>query len=381
MISDVYFPRITGVSTSIKIFRRELADRGHTVDLIAPAYPSAACDEAGVDRIPSRYLLIDPEDRMMIGRAIRRLRPALAHRNYDLVHIQTPFVAHYAGLKIAAQLGTPAVVSYHTYFEEYFSHYLPWLPRAWLQYATRCFSRRQCNAVDAVVVPSAAMRDVLLRYGVRAPIKVIPTGIDRQLFAAGEGQRFRRQHGIAAQRPVLVTVGRVAHEKNIDFLLQVLARVRQQIPDVLLLIAGDGPARPHLTELARQLGVQENTRFLGYLDREHELPDCYLAADAFVFASRTETQGLVLLEAMLAGLPVVATAHLGTADLLAPRRGALVPTDDPADFSAQVLRVLTDRALRRTLASDARDYAETWAAPLLAGELEGLYRTLLEPRC
>jgi len=374
MISDVYFPRITGVSTSIRIFRRELAARGHTVDLIAPAYPSANCGETGVERIPSRYLVVDPEDRMMIGRAIRRLQPALERRRYDLVHIQTPFVAHYAGLRLAAKLGTPVVASYHTYFEEYFSHYLPWLPRVWLQYAARRFSRSQCNAVDAVVVPSKPIHDLLHRYGVYTPIKVIPTGIERQWLAAGDGLGFRRRHGIQPQRPLLLTVGRVAHEKNIDFLLQMLVLVRRQWPDVLLLIAGDGPARPHLTELARRLGIQNNVLFLGYLEREHELPDCYLAADVFVFASRTETQGLVLLEALLAGTPVVATAHLGTAEILAPRRGALVAADDVADFAAQVLRLLNDPALRRTLSRDAQDHAQTWSAPALAGELESLYR-------
>jgi glycosyltransferase involved in cell wall biosynthesis len=155
MISDVYFPRINGVSTSIQTFRRDLAALGQQVDLLAPAYPARAdADQEDILRIPSRYLFFDPEDRMMSARAIRKKIPELRRRRYDLVHIQTPFVAHYLGLRIARELGVPVVETYHTYFEEYLYHYLPWLPASWLRGAARRFTRSQCNQVDAVVVPS-----------------------------------------------------------------------------------------------------------------------------------------------------------------------------------------------------------------------------------
>lgn len=119
MLSDVYFPRINGVSTSIQTFRRDLGAMGHTVDLIAPEYPARSGHaESGIQRIPSRFLFFDPEDRMMSGRAIRRKLPALAEADYDLVHIQTPFIAHYTGLRVARGLGVPVVETYHTHFEE-----------------------------------------------------------------------------------------------------------------------------------------------------------------------------------------------------------------------------------------------------------------------
>ena len=167
--------------------------------------------------------------------------------------------------------------------------------------AARRFSRAQCNDLDAVVVPSRAMRDVLHDYGVHVPVEIIPTGIELERLSGGDGAAFRQRHGIAPQRPVLVHVGRVAYEKNIDFLLRMLTRVRAAIPGVLLVIAGEGPARGHLQRLASQLGLERNMLFLGYLDRRNALLDCYCAGDAFVFASRTETQGLVLLEAMALG--------------------------------------------------------------------------------
>ena len=378
MLSDVYFPRINGVSTSIQTFGRDLADMGHEVDLLAPEYPHRPPGrELAIERIPSRYLFFDPEDRMMSSRAIRRMIPRLVERKYDLVHIQTPFVAHYSGVRVARTLGLPLVETYHTHFEEYLYHYLPWLPARWLRSAARGFTRSQCNQVDAVVVPSSPVYDTLLAYGVQKPIRIIPTGLDIHRFEGGDGVRFRREQGIGPERPVLVHVGRVAHEKNIDFLLHVVQRVRTAIPDVLLMIVGEGPARRHLERLSRQLGLESNVLFLGYLDRERELLDCYRAGDVFVFASRTETQGLVLLEAMALGIPVVSLAEMGTRDILEPGRGALVARDDPEDFSTKVLQLLQDPALREAMATDARDYVKTWSAPALAQRMLDLYRSLV----
>jgi 1,2-diacylglycerol 3-alpha-glucosyltransferase len=378
MVSDVYFPRINGVSTSIQTFGRDLAAMGHAVDLIAPEYPGRPDGrELAIERIPSHYLFFDPEDRMMASRAIRRMIPVFKARNYDLVHIQTPFVAHYSGVRIARELGVPLVETYHTHFEEYLYHYLPWLPARWLRGAARRFTRSQCNQVDAVVVPSSPVHETLLAYGVQKPIRIIPTGLDIHRFRDGDGVRFRREQGIAPERPVLVHVGRVAHEKNIDFLLSMLQRVRAAIPDVLLMIVGEGPARRHLERLTQKLGLESNVLFLGYLDRERELLDCYRAGDVFVFASRTETQGLVLLESMALGVPVVSLAEMGTRDILAPARGALVARDDPEDFAANVLKLLRDPGLRKTMADDAREYVETWSAPVLAQRMLDLYRSLL----
>ena len=206
-----------------------------------------------------------------------------------------------------------------------------------------------------MVVPSRAMRDVLREYGVQGARRVIPTGIELERLSGGNGPAFRQRHGIPPERPVLVHVGRVAFEKNIDFLLRMLVRVRADVPDVLLVIAGEGPSSGHLRRLARRLALERNVLFLGYLDRRNVLLDCYCAGDAFVFASRTETQGLVLLEAMALGLPVVSTAVMGTRDILEAGRGALVPREDETDFAARVADLLRDPALRARLSREARD--------------------------
>jgi 1,2-diacylglycerol 3-alpha-glucosyltransferase len=382
MISDVYFPRITGVSTSIQTFAREFVDKGHEITLIAPDYAAAggaaAPEPFEILRIPSRYLIIDPEDRMLRPREIRRHHQALARRGYDLVHIQTPFFAHYTGLSLARRLGVPVVESYHTFFEQYLHHYVPFVPTAWMQRLARYFSAAQCNDVCALAVPSNAMLEILHQYGVKTPATVIPTGIELVQFSHGDGARFRARWGIPAERPMLVHVSRLAFEKNIDFILRALARVAVQVPDVLLVIAGEGPARRRLEALARRLGLSDNTLFTGYLERDGSLEDCYCAGTAFVFASRTETQGLVLLESMALGVPVVSTAVMGTKEVLAGGLGSLIAEDDEQDFADKAIRLLRDPTLRERLAGEAVEHARSWSAPVLADRMLDFYTRAVE---
>jgi glycosyltransferase involved in cell wall biosynthesis len=377
-VSDVYFPRINGVSTSIQTFRGELARLGHATTLVAPAYPAPHADDAFITRIPARAVPLDPEDRAMRWRALRGVHCRLAGEHFDLVHVQTPFLAHYAGVGLARRFGVPVVATYHTLFEEYLFHYVPFVPRAAMRAAARRFSRSQCNALNAVVVPSTAMRETLERYGVTARVEIIPTGIPIAEFSGGDGARFRARHGIAPSRPVLVYVGRVAFEKNIGFLLRALAIARRSVPAALLVICGEGPATAQLQREAAALGLGEAVRFVGYLDRATELRDCYRAADALVFASRTETQGLVLLEAMALGVPVVSTAVMGTRDIVGSGRGARVAADDERAFAAQIARLLTEPGLRARLAAEGPPYARTWSAPALAQRMEAFYRSVLE---
>ncbi len=383
MISDVYFPRVNGVSTSIKTFIGELHAQGHKVTLIVPMYgeEDELHDddiEAKVLRIPSRRVPLDPEDRIFKRRLISLHYRSLKHCQFDIMHIHTPFVAHYAGVALAKKLGIPVVETYHTYFEEYLHHYMRFLPRAWLQYAARRFSRAQSADIDAMVVPSVLMRDVLDGYGVSTPLRVIPTGLDDACFTRGDGIKFREKHNIAPDRPVLCHVGRAAHEKNIDFLIDMLARVKQTIPDILLLLAGEGPALPYLKQKAISAGLEDNVRFIGYLDRKTALKDCYCAGDVFVFASRTETQGLVLLEAMALGLPVVSTAVLGTVDILQPEQGALIAGEELDDFAEKVIHLLKDEVLKEIKQAEAVDYAHSWSASEMATRLTCLYTEVID---
>lgn len=375
MVSDVYFPRINGVSTSIETFRKSLREEGIEVRLVVPGYGNDT-PVPDVIRVPGRSIPGDREDRLVQWGAMHRAVAAAAH-DCDLIHIQTPFVAHYAGLRAARRRGLPVLATYHTLFEEYLEHYAPFLPAAWLRQQARALSRRQCNALDAVVVPSSAMRQRLESYGVSKPMHVLPTGIPLQQFAHGDRAGFRQRHAIATGRPVALFVGRVAHEKNIGFLLQAMTHALKHCPDCLLVIAGEGPAMGSLKRQAEDLGLASHVRFIGYLEREKSLPDCYAAADAFVFASQTETQGLVLLEAMAAGLPVIALAEMGTVDILASGRGSLVPPADPLRFGDTLGHFLAQPDCWPKRAAEARQQAAEWSDRAMSRRLATCYRELI----
>lgn len=379
MITDVYFPRVNGVSTSIRSFRRELRAQGHHVTLIAPAYPvQPADDDQDIIRIPSRYVPRDPEDRMMRRGHINRLLPDLQRQQFDVLHIHTPFIAHYAGVHLARALNLPSVETYHTFFEEYLHHYVPLIPRPLMRLLARRFTVSQCNAVDHVIAPSRAMHQGLKDYGVNTTVSILPTGLEAGQFKLGDGARFRAQHNIPTDRPVLLYVGRVAHEKNIDFLLHSFKKVNERVPETLLLIVGEGPALGHIQALTERLELSNAVRFIGYLNRDTELLDCYRAGDLFVFASRTETQGLVLLEALAQGTPVVSTAHMGTKDVLADTRGTRIVNDDSREFADAAIALLTDKQARLQLAQAAQADAARWSSQHMAERLLTLYSTTIE---
>lgn len=383
-ISDVYFPRINGVSTSINTFVKQMQSLGHVVHLIAPDYGVAAQDdaknnEAWIKRIPARSIYFDPEDKLMKFSEAMKLLPVLEQEKYDIIHVHTPFVAHYLGLKLAEKLNIPCIETYHTFFEDYLHHYLPWVPKSLARGMARMISKRQCNAVDAIVAPSQPMLEVLRGYGVRVTAEVIPTGLQESSFEVADGQAFRLKYGIALDRPKLLYVGRVAFEKNIHFLLEMTLLLIEKHPEVLLVVTGEGPAEASLHKLAKTIGLENNIQFIGYLDRNTELNACYQSADIFVFASKSETQGLVLLEAMAQGTPVVAIAELGTASILIEGKGALIANDNTLDFAERVQQLLAYPEQRFELGSRAKAYAlDKWTAEFQAERMLNFYRTLTD---
>lgn len=382
MLSDVYFPRVNGVSTSIRGFARNLVRQGHRVTLAAPDYGQAEAQHARdgefgdafrVLRLSARTIFFDPEDRLVTGAAQREAFAELSRQRWDAIHVHTPFHAHRLGVKLGRACNAPVVETYHTYFEEYVAHYLPWLPAPLLRVAARALSRRLCHEVDHLIVPTEEMTDVLRGYGIRTPSTVLPTGIDLDEFAGGDGARFRAAHGIEPGQPVVATVSRLAIEKNIPFLIDVVQRLVSGFPALVFIIAGEGPDAARLRAKVAELGLQEHVRFVGNLDRRTDLLDCYRAADAFVFASPTETQGLVLIEAMALGVPIVSTAVMGTATVLRGARSALVCPEDVDAFATQVARVLFDAGLRESLAAAGPQDVHAWRMDTLVPRLLEIY--------
>ena len=271
MLSDVYFPRVNGVSTSIRTFAKALVAMGHRVTLVAPDYGNHLAQQVHdaefgpcfeVIRAPSRVVFFDPEDRLMRAGGLRAIRKQLSAHRWDVIHVHTPFAAHRLGVRLAADGDgeVPVVETYHTYFEPYIAHYLPWIWPGVLRFVARRLSRHVCHGVDHIIVPTMEMDRVLRHYGVRTPSTILPTGVDLSEFRAGDGSAFRQRHDIEPRRPLLVTVSRLAIEKNIEFLLHVARKLTHTIPDLLFVIAGEGPDAVRLRTLATTLGLERNIR-------------------------------------------------------------------------------------------------------------------------
>lgn len=315
--TEVYRPIINGVVASVDGLAGGLRALGHEVYCFAPHIPGS--DEGdGALRMPSLPLPTSTPYRLTVPLVSRRNRRGIIN-HLDVLHAHSPFVTGWMSVRYARRLRVPLVYTYHTRLEEYV-HYLPFDPKA-TRFAASTLTRSFANLADAVIVPTPAMRKRLAEIGVTAHIEVVPSGIDLEHFAAGKRRADLRQSlGTRPGERLLLFVGRLGREKNVELLLDALTMTKTF---ARLAIAGDGPERDALEQRARELNIGERVHFLGAVGRD-ELPDLYASADAFVFSSMTETQGLVLVEALAAGTAVIAVDAPVVRDVL-EGAGRLVP--------------------------------------------------------
>jgi glycosyltransferase involved in cell wall biosynthesis len=328
--TECYKPIVNGVVASIAALRDGLWAHGVEVTTIAPHFPHFVDEERDVVRVPSLPLPTQTAYRLCVPYLNADDRARM--RGIDLVHAHSPFVTGWMGASYARRHRIPLVFTYHTRLDAY-AHYAPF-DRGATERAMVELTRRYANAADAVVVPTHAMEIRLRELGVHAPIAVVPSAIDVERFAAGRRSALvRARLGATDEAPLALVVSRLGLEKNVELVLDALPL----LPLLRLAVVGEGPHRAALEERARQLGVEQRVRFIGALDRER-LPDVYASADAFVFPSTTDTQGLVLAEALAAGLRVVAADSAASRDVLAGA-GRIVPPD-PAAIAAALLEAL-----------------------------------------
>lgn len=381
LVTDTYYPRINGVSASTQIFAEEFSKLGHDVHIYAPAFPNQQDehDHITVHRFPSWYLFFDPEDRLGKPWADKKMVQQFIDSKFDIVHTQTPFTIGGPAVKWARQSGAKVVHTYHTLFAAYVEHYLWFLPKALTVWYAKTASRRYCDSCDLIITPSTEMRGVLKSYKVAKPIEVIPTGIRLERFHGRDPKRYREIKGYGPQDKVLLFMGRVAEEKNIDFLLRVVDRLRKKVPNLQFLIAGEGPAKKGLERMVEELKMEDCVHFAGYLSKE-DWRDCYAGSDLFVFASVTETQGLVVTEAMAAETPVVAVGEMGIKDVMESGRGGLVTRLDENEFHDAVLRMLTDKALYASKKAETLPEAANWSSGAMAKRMIAAYEGILSKK-
>jgi glycosyltransferase involved in cell wall biosynthesis len=368
MFTDSYRPYTSGLVRSLETTASNLLELGHEVYIFAPHYPRYAEKEAGVFRfvsVPSpRY----PEFTIALPFSLS-LRSTIRRIGLDVVHVHSPFPMGQLGVWCARRSGLPLVFTYHTMYDQYM-HYVPFargLSRRIVRYYLPAF----CNRCDVVIAPTRIVGDLIGKQ-LRTRVEVVPTGIETNEFNDADSGWLRRQFGIGSETKILLHVGRLGKEKNIGFLLQAYRQIREKHPETCFVFVGDGPERERLKEEVWRLGLKTSVLFTGLLPRCHVI-DSYSGADLFVFASVTETQGLVLGEAKAAGLPAVAVSALGAAEMVNDGvDGYLTPLSLPL-FTEKVLQLLENEPLRRTMAERARLESENISALNMARKLAGVY--------
>lgn len=358
MMTNTYWPHVGGVAKSVAAFTRCYRARGHSVLVVAPDFPGAPEDEPDVVRIPaiqnfngSDFSVVLPVP-VHLERAVREFAP-------DIVHSHHPFLVGSAALRVASWRSCPLVFTHHTMYEDY-THYVPGDSEALKRFVVQ-LSTSYANLCDRVFAPSRSIADILGERGVSTPVEVVPTGVDTGAFADGDGARIRDWLGMPASAPVIGHLGRLAPEKNLPFLAGAVARLMAERPTVRFLVVGSGPSEDEIVRVCTEAGVADRVCFAGQLSGR-DLVDAYHAMDIFAFASLTETQGMVLAEAMAAGLPVVALDAPGAREVVEDgANGRLLADQEPAAF-AQALGDLLDRdneevnAYRETVAATARRF-------------------------
>jgi 1,2-diacylglycerol 3-alpha-glucosyltransferase len=379
--TDTYTPQINGVVTSIRLFAKALERLGHTVHIFAPT-PRQPGDGPRVVRIPSVPFVFQPEMRlasMYSAHAYRLVRKA----NLDIVHSHDPFAIGLFGMAVARRFRIPYVHTHHAMYEEYV-HYV-WeaqLTRNLAEWLTKEFA----DQTDTVLAPSTKIARSLIEAGVTKPVVTLPTGVDARRFAPRDADAtdiaaFRKHYHIPKDARLLTFVGRLGLEKNVDALIDAMALV--QTPQTRLLVVGGGPYRAELDSHIAADGIRDRVIFTGYLGPE-DVRIAYHASDAFFFASRSETQGLVIAEAMASGLPVVSVDDLAIADAVADGVNGFLTDGSPSALAAAADRVLGDPELREAMSvasvSRAWEISIDRQAERLAAIYSGLVETKPSPR-
>lgn len=375
MFTNTFTPHVGGVARAVSGLADGLRIRGHRVLVVAPTFPGIPKEEKGVIRIPAVQRFAGSDFSMPLPVTLP-LTAELDAFEPDIVHSHHPFLLGDTALRVAAGRRIPAVFTYHTRYELY-GHYVAQDSEVMKRLVIK-LALGYCDLCNHVIAPSESIAKLLAGNGVTAPVSVIPTGIDCALYASGNADRARDLLAIPQGAPVVGHVGRLAPEKNLAFLAEALGLFLEDNPQAYCIVTGDGPQRAFMVHAFLKKGLSARVRFTGVLTGG-DLADAYRAMDIFAFSSLSETQGLVLAEAMASGTPVVALDAPGAREVVQDNvNGRLLPAEaSPGEF-AEALASLTgmDEKNAKTMRCEVRKTAEAFSADTALDRTIALYEKL-----
>lgn len=372
IFTNNYKPFIGGVETSIESFKTAMEKQGHDVYVFAPKYPGYKDEERGIIRLLSIEAPTYEGYQLPIS-FLPKIEKEFKKLDIDIVHVQHPLLMGDAGLKIGRKYNLPVVFTYHTIYEEYL-HYIPLqkdISKAVLEKLMKSF----CNQCDLVISPSEYVKKSIENKGIETKIKVIPTGVEISKYVEHSPGKIRERYYIPKNTKILLYTGRLAKEKNLDFLLDCMAGVVMQEPDTICLLAGAGDEREKLEEKVKTYNMSHKIIFTGKIDRD-SIIDFYIDSDIFLFSSKTETQGLVVLEAMAAGTPVIAVEGPGVNEFLDDGKNGYLVKEEKNEFIRKTIELLKDNDKRKEFSKYALKTAENNSIERLSREMISEYKVL-----
>ncbi len=367
--TNTYLPVTSGVVRSVRSFRRALVELGHLVFIFAQHASDYVDEEPFIFRYPALELPLQEYPLTIpFSNFVEKVLPPL---KLDVIHAHHPLLLGQVAANKAEELDVPLVFTHHTRYQEY-SHYVA-LPQELVKDVIERWLADYMERCQHVVVPSESIKALLeKRYGIHERVTAVPTGIDLEPYKQADGRSIRQQRGWD-DKLVFISIGRLAEEKNWVTLLKAAVPVFKQHPQTHLAIVGDGDDRRELEKLAQKLGISRQVEFVGKVPFD-AIPSYLKAADIFAFASITETQGLVTLEAMAAGLPIVAVDATGTSDAVTHNVEGLLTPNDAEALGEAMARLVTQANLRAQFAEAACLKAETFENKRMGQRLLDVYR-------
>ncbi|MCF8078972.1 MAG: glycosyltransferase [Desulfobacterales bacterium] len=388
MFTNTYLPHVGGVARSVSVLEKDLRNLGHQVLVVAPEYSEKEAASENADEKKDRETEPEAEGVLRLPAiqnfngsdfSLRIPMPFFVSEKVDafapdLIHSHHPYLLGDTALRTAQRIGLPVVFTHHTRYEQYVHHVTEDLET--LRKFAQNLATEYANLCSCVIAPSRSIAELIRSRGVDRPIHVIPTGVDLDFFSAGRGKQFRRRKDIPADAPVVGHVGRLAPEKNLSYLAEAAARFLEKNADSRFLVVGEGPSEKNIRD-AFEDGLEDRLVMAGRLSGQ-ELSDAYAAMDLFAFSSQSETQGMVVAEAMAAAKPVVALDAPGVREMIEDgKNGRLLPADASAEsFSEALAQLLEDSGLLETMSGQARQTAESVSRENCARKVVSLYESV-----
>ncbi len=382
MFTNNYFPVIGGVPISIDRLSKGLRELGHEVYIFAPDYPDYKEKDNNVIRCKLLYHFKKEGMDMVIPNVYNKeIEKEFKKHNFDIVHTHHPFLLGSKGLSLARKHEKPAVFTYHTRLEKY-AHYIPgffFIRRLFENRISHFMIKRFANKCDGIFAPTDSTREYLRKVGVRSNIKIMPTGIDIDRYEHNEDElKQLKEKYIEDEEVLFITVSRLSKEKNLYFLLEGLKLIKQKLDKKFkCLIVGDGSEKDNLVEYSKENNLGQNIEFVGAVDYK-EINRYYIISDIFVFASTTETQGMVLLEAMAGYNPVVAVRSSGIDDVVKNNFNGFKTEEEISAWTDKVIEIVNNKDLKDELAENAYQMAEKHSIKNMAKKAAEMYRNILK---